>query len=450
MNRSRRRQNDVSSDLTTDTNSTALTTTLRKLLPLGLGVKRWLVIGSVGVFISATGMAYVLGRVFDLRPPSFLPIAVEAIILIAVGVVVLLLSVYGLLRSLGPQMFASRDVGHLLENIGSRRTRERGPKIVVVGGGTGLSVLLRGIKQHTDNITAVVTVADDGGSSGRLRREMGVPPPGDFRNCIVALSDSEKLVTDLFQYRFSQGEGLEGHNFGNLFIVAMVEVTGSFDKALSEAGKVLAVRGQIVPATVANVRLSARLTDGRVVTGESNIPLSGAGIEELFLEPRSPAAHPQAVQAILDADIVVMGPGSLFTSILPNLLVPGITKALEESQATKVYVCNVATQEGETDNFSVADHVDALQRHTHEKITDFVIANSNATDPGIDYGETLVVDDGRDVPYATVLHAEIADPEHPVRHSSEGLARAVMSLYHGNRRLRTQQQRQGSKGSLAG
>jgi uncharacterized cofD-like protein len=311
--------------------------------------------------------------------------------------------------------------------------------------------LLRGIKAYTDNITAVVTVADDGGSSGRLRREMGVPPPGDFRNCIVALSDSETLVTDLFQYRFSQGEGLEGHNFGNLFIVAMVEVTGSFDKALSEAGKVLAVRGQIVPATVANVRLSARLSDGRIVTGESNIPLSGAGIEELILDPKRPTAHPKAVEAILDADIVVMGPGSLFTSILPNLMVPGITNAINKSQAPKVYICNVATQEGETDDFSVADHLDALQRHTHEKITDFVIANEQAGEMvGTDFGEKLVVDDGRAVAHATILHAEIADPAHPVRHSSEGLARAIMSLYHGNRRPRSQQQTREAEGQLVG
>ncbi len=447
MNRSRRRTNGAPSDLAPQM---ALTSSLHKLLPFGLGVKRWLVIGAGGVFVSATGMAYVLGRVFDLRPPSILPIAAEATVLMVVGVIVLLLSIYGLLRSLGPQMFASRDVGHLLDNIGSRRTRERGPKIVVIGGGTGLSVLLRGIKAYTDNITAVVTVADDGGSSGRLRREMGVPPPGDFRNCIVALSDSETLVTDLFQYRFSQGEGLEGHNFGNLFIVAMIEVTGSFDKALSESGKVLAVRGQIVPATVANVRLSARLSDGRVVAGESNIPLSGADIEELILEPKRPTAHPKAVEAILDADMVVMGPGSLFTSILPNLMVPGITNALRESRATKVYVCNVATQEGETDDFSVADHLEALQRHTHEKITDFVMANEQAGDMGSDQGEKLVVDDGRSVAHAAILHAEIADPAHPVRHSSEGLARAIMSLYHGDHRLRSQQQPQDAEGQLVG
>lgn len=440
MNQSGQGQNGATDDLARVPSATSRA---RSLLRLGLGVKRWLVIGAAGVFISATGLAYVLGRVFDLRPPSIMPIAVEAIILMVVGLVVLLLSVYGLLRSLGPQLFAARDVGHLLDNIGTRRTRERGPKIVVIGGGTGLSVLLRGIKAYTDNITAVVTVADDGGSSGRLRREMGVPPPGDFRNCIVALSDSETLVTDLFQYRFSQGEGLEGHSFGNLFIVAMVEVTGSFDRALLESGKVLAVRGQIVPATIANVRLSARLTDGRMVLGESNIPRSGAGIEELMLEPRSPTAHPKAVEAIREADIVVMGPGSLFTSILPNLMVPGISSVLKQSQATKIYVCNVVTQEGETDGFSVADHVEALQRHTYESVADFVIANSHATDSAVLDGAQLVLDDGRSVAHATILHAEIADPTHHARHSSEGLARAIMSMYHGNRGLRTQKRDDG-------
>ncbi len=446
MNRSRRRQDGSSSELEPQT---ALASILRRLMPFGLGVKRWILIGAAGVIISAIGMAYILGRVLDLRPPSFMPIVAEAVVLMAMGIVVLLLSVYGLLRSLGPQMFASRDVGHLLDNIGSRRVRERGPRIVVIGGGTGLSVLLRGIKEYTDNITAIVTVADDGGSSGRLRREMGVPPPGDFRSCIVALSDSETLVTDLFQHRFSHGEGLEGHNFGNLFIVAMVEVTGSFDKALLESGKVLAVRGQIVPATVTNVRLSARLTDGRVVTGESNIPLSGAGIEELMLEPSNPTAHPKAIDAILEADMVVMGPGSLFTSILPNLMVPGITRVLNQSQAMKVYVCNVATQEGETDDFSVADHVEALQRHTYERIVDFVLANERAGGIGTDHSGEFVNDDGRTVAHATILHAEIADLAFPVRHSSEDLARAIMSLYHGDRRPWNQQQRQGAEGLLA-
>ena len=319
---------------------------LRKLFYFGLGVKRWLLVAVIGISISLIGLAFVIKNLFSLRLPELLPWYLEGVVIAGVGGVVMLLSIYGLYRSVGPLLFPSASIDTLADTIYTRRSRGRGPRIVAIGGGTGLSVLLRGVKAYTDNLTAIVTVADDGGSSGRLRRELGVLPPGDFRNCLVAMSDSEPLVRDLFQYRFKQGDGLEGHSFGNLFIAAMTSVTGSFEQALLESSQVLAVHGQILPATLANVRLSARLTDGAVVHGESSITERGGSIDQIFIDPQDADAYPKAVDAIKQAQLVLIGPGSLYTSILPNLLVSEIGDAISESAAAKVYVCNVATQKG--------------------------------------------------------------------------------------------------------
>ena len=268
------------------------------------------------------------------------------------------------------------------------------PKVVAIGGGTGLSTLLRGLKAHTPHMTAIVTVADDGGSSGRLRRELGVLPPGDFRNCIAALADDEALITQLFQYRFGLGDGLNGHSFGNLFITALAAVTGSFERAILEAGRVLAVRGRILPSTLDDVTLVADLqepvgsdvaaTGLTRVQGESAIPKAGQPIERVFLRPEEVRAYPEAVRAILEADLIVAGPGSLFTSVLPNLLVQDIRRAVGASPALKLYVCNVATQPGETDGFDLGQHVAALQRHVGRGLFPCVLANDNeAAGPGL-------------------------------------------------------------------
>ena len=401
-----------------------------QILFIGIGVKRWLLIGAAGVFIIAMGLAWIFGRLLELRPPKVLPVSTEATILIILGICMLLICSYGLYKSLGKLMFASRNIDHLISNVKTRKLTSRGPKIVAIGGGTGLSVLLRGLKNHTDNITAIVTVADDGGSSGRLRKEMDVLPPGDFRNCIVALSDAEKTVRDLFQYRFKKGQGLEGHSFGNLFIVAMMEVTGSFDAALREAGKVLAVRGSLVPATMENIRLLAKLADGTLIAGESQISKPSEPIQNVYIEPKNPKVHPEAEAAILDADAVVLGPGSLFTSVLPNLMVPGIKEAIQKSNAVKIYICNVATQVGETDGYNVADHIIALQNHTYDEIVDFALVNSTNIDLQDRYTGEPVIDDGTKLRHAKIRKAEIADVKHPVRHTSQGLAREVLALYH--------------------
>jgi uncharacterized cofD-like protein len=251
-----------------------------------------------------------------------------------------------------------------------------GPKVVALGGGTGLSTLLRGLKKYTDNITAIVTVTDTGGSSGRLRLELGMLPPGDIRNCLVALADTEPLMESLFQYRFTSGNGLAGHNFGNLFLATMCEVVGDFEQAIKETSRVLKVRGQVLPATLTNATLVAQYTDGTWARGETNIVRPKATIARLSLDPPDCQPVPDALMAIAEADIVVLGPGSLYTSVLPNLLVQGLPAAIAASSAVKVYVVNVMTQPGETDAYTAADHVRAVLEHAGQQIIDWVIVNN--------------------------------------------------------------------------
>ncbi|KAF0193709.1 MAG: hypothetical protein FD169_2339 [Bacillota bacterium] len=263
----------------------------------------------------------------------------------------------------------------LIDVLFERRLLQSGPRIVVIGGGTGLSVLLRGLKHYTSNITAIVTVADDGGSSGRLRGDMGILPPGDIRNCVLALADTEPLLEKLFQYRFSVGE-LEGHSFGNLLIAAMTSITGDFQLAIKEFSKVLAVRGRVLPVTASDIRLVAELYDGSTVLGESKVSECGCNIKSLRLEPPNAEPLPEVLQAIAEADALVLGPGSLFTSVIPNLLVSGMSQAIARSVATKIYICNVMTQPGETTQFTASQHVDAIQRLANARIIDFVLVNT--------------------------------------------------------------------------
>src|SRR5919202_4491931 len=356
-----------------------------KLLYPGMHLKRWILILMIGLLILVLGAAYVLVEVYRSAPLpeeafwvtlQFLPRPLRALLFVGVGVGLIAWALWKLNRSLIDALAPGQS--DIVETIYNFRARQRGPKVVAIGGGTGLSMLLRGLKDYTSNITAIVTVADDGGSSGRLRRELGMLPPGDFRNCLVALADVEPLMGKLFQYRFEGGgSALDGHSFGNLFIVAMMGVTGSFERALRESTRVLAVRGQVLPSTLENVNLCAELEDeARVVVGESKITETGSKIRRLSLQPEHPPAYPEAIKAILDADLVVLGPGSLYTSLLPNLLVDGIYRALLASSALRVYVCNVATQRGETDGYGVAEHVAALRRHLPEDPFHYVLANS--------------------------------------------------------------------------
>ncbi len=401
-----------------------------RLATPGIGLKRWMLLGALGMLLCLLGLAYVFVDLVTLRPPDMLPMYLEGVLLLCGGGIVIYLALFGLYRSVGPLIFDSPAINSIASTIYTRRSLARGPRIVAIGGGTGLSVLLRGLKAYTDNLTAIVTVGDDGGSSGRLREELGVLPPGDFRNCLVAMSDDESLVGELFQYRFEQGGCLRGHSFGNLFIAAMTEVTDSFDEALVESSKVLAVHGRIVPATMANLHLSVELRDGKVIHGESNVSEARAGIARLMIDPPDAVAHPMAVEALREAQLIVIGPGSLYTSILPNLMVEGITDAIHSSAATKVYVSNIATQQGETEGYSVSDHYDALTEHTFAGIVDNVIANDRLRELGSDFYGTPVCYNGEPVNGARLHLEDLTDSSYPVRHDSERLARAIMDVYH--------------------
>ncbi|MCR6112073.1 YvcK family protein [Bacillus sp. A301a_S52] len=248
-------------------------------------------------------------------------------------------------------------------------------KITVLGGGTGLSVLLRGLKTFPVEISAIVTVADDGGSSGRLRKELNIPPPGDIRNVLVSLSEVEPLVEELFQHRFEDGNGLSGHSLGNLLLAGMTSITGDFAQGVQEISRVLNVKGNVLPASNEHLTLFAEYTDGSLTEGESNIPTVGKKIKRVFLEPKNPQPMPEALQAIEQSDLIVLGPGSLYTSVIPNLLVPGMKEALLRANAMKVYICNVMTQPGETDGYTVSDHVQAIDEHIGESIVDAVLFN---------------------------------------------------------------------------
>lgn len=285
--------------------------------------------------------------------------------------------VRGFFRKLG-SVAATPGRNALVTGYLKRQQLARGPRIVALGGGTGLSTLLRGLKQYSSNITAVVTVTDDGGSSGRLSRDLGIIPPGDMRNCLVALADAEKRMTDLFQYRFSSVSGpLSGHSIGNLLLAGFVEqANGDFDQALSLASEVLAIRGRVIPSTTEKVVLRALMESGEELVGETTIVESRHKIQRIFLSPAHARPHPMAIEAIQEADLIVIGPGSVYTSLVPNLLVPGIAEAIHESDAVKAYVCNVMTQSGESDAFSAAEHVMALQANVPSRVFDYVLVNT--------------------------------------------------------------------------
>ncbi len=348
---------------------------LRWLQP-GLEVKRWLLLLMFAILIIDLGASYALKdlyaqtnglpEVFYYITLQFWPKILRAMIFGVFGVGLLIFSFVMLQRSvIGP--FLPGGERSMAEMIYTFRTRNRGPRLVAIGGGTGMSTLLRGLKEYSANLAAIVTVADDGGSSGRLREEYRILPPGDFRQCLVALADAEPLVKDLFNHRFKEGS-LDGHSFGNLFIMAMAEVTGNFEHALRESARVLAVRGAIIPSTLHDVTLVASV-NGSLVEGESKIPMSNAPITQVFLRGAADL-NPEAALAILNAELIVVGPGSLYTSILPNLLVNGMVDAIKESQALKVFVCNVASQQGETDNFNVSDYMSVLEQHVNENLFD--------------------------------------------------------------------------------
>jgi uncharacterized cofD-like protein len=411
-------------------------------------VKRWLVLLIFGVTFTALGIAYILTHLYRTQPfpewvgdvtLQFIDRPYRGGLFIALGVAVGVVALIQLNRSLLAP-FLSSERG-LVDVIYQHRYLNRGPKIVALGGGHGLSTVLRGLKEHTNNLTAIVTVGDDGGSSGRLRRDMGVLPPGDMRMCLVALADAEPLMTQLFQYRFDRGSGgLEGHSFGNLFLVAMNAITGNFEQALRESSRVLAVRGQILPSTLEDITLAAEYEDGETVHGESRLPDTRRPIKRLFLQPTSPQPYPEAIKAILEADMIVIGPGSLYTSVLPNLLVEHICTAVRRASAVKVYVCNVATQRGETDDFVASDHIAALERHVGKGVFHYVIVNNNERttgDIGVD-SRLVHMNGAADSSHYKIIEDDVVDVAHPHFHDPKKLATSLLRLYFDRATVRTE------------
>ncbi len=413
---------------------------LQWLLP-GLGIKRWLLLALVGVILLvnavdrwfvAEGMGLHVNEIIDGIVDDYFSPAYLTWIFGLFGVLAIVFGIRMWLRALVRAASQNRDQG-LLNTLLDRRL-EQGYKIVAIGGGTGLSTLLRGLKRRTSNLTAIVTVSDDGGSSGRLQKELGVLPPGDIRNCLVALADNEALVTDLFRYRFEEGSGLIGHSFGNLFLAAMTGITGNFDKAIKESSRVLNIVGRVLPATLSVVRLCAELDDGTVVEGESNISLAKRPIRRVFFDPDLVDPLPEALAAIRDADAIVLGPGSLFTSILPNFLIDLITTEVARSHAVKIYVCNVMTQPGETENMSAADHVESLFANAGAPVCDYVIVNDQPPSKLLGtYAEEGQLPVDPDVERIEAMglrsvRAEMISETQTVRHDPEKLSDVVLSV----------------------
>jgi uncharacterized cofD-like protein len=421
-----------------------LTGFLRWLWP-GIGVKRWVGLFGLGIVLVSLGLAVMVGGgalrglgdwvrdVAYLLTGSFLTPGWRGLLLVVPGLAIMAFAAGGLVRAVLTVLFP--DTGHVGELISQRKYLERGPRVVAIGGGTGLSALLRGLKMYTSNITAIVTVTDDGGSSGRLRGELGVPPPGDIRNCLVALADTEPLMERLFQHRFGKGRSLSGHTFGNLFIAAMAEVTGDFELAVRESSRVLAVRGLVLPSTRADVTLEGEFEDGQRLRGESAITGAGRAVRRVYLDPAAPEPLPESLQAIASADLIVLGPGSLYTSVIPNLLVKGIPEAIVASPALVAYVSNIMTEHGETDGYSVVRHVQAIFAHAGQQLIDVVVENEAAV------AETVLESYAREQAFAVpssrgevermglrAVRGAFLEPGPLARHDPFSLARALMRL----------------------
>jgi uncharacterized cofD-like protein len=417
----------------------------------GMHLKRWLLLLFVGITVLGLGAAIFLVDFYRRLPDdSFIFVLtgagidrpLRAALVALAGILVTGIGVWGLMRSIVSPFVARGD--SVMEVLYTKRYLARGPRIVAIGGGTGLSTLLRGLKGYSANITAIVAVADDGGSSGRLRQQLGIVPPGDIRNCIAALADAEPLMTQLMQYRFPPGSGLDDHAFGNLFIAAMTAVTGDFEEAVRESNRVLAVRGQVLPATSVPLNLGAVLASGRRLTGQVAISHAEEPIDHVTIEPSDVRASPEALERILEADLVVIGPGSLFSSVLPNLLISDIRDAVAAANGLRVYVCNVATQPGETGSFSAAQHLEALFNHVGDGLVDFALLNRNdgARRPQGWLGQPVRVDERKlEELNVGIIEEDLVDETNAHRHDSAKLAAALMRLQQEERVERVRQRR---------
>jgi len=395
----------------------------------GIGIKRWVGLSAFGVGLLILGTA-------NLRSEEFWLIQFLDALIVISGIIILILGIKRMMRSFIAVFVPSSKGTELIDILYQKKQLSRGPRIVAVGGGTGLSVLLSGLKNYSSNISAVVTVADNGGSSGRLRQQFDVLPPGDIRNCLVALADAPALMRDLFQFRFDGNSEFSGHSFGNLFLTVMTRLTGDFEKAIKETSKVLALRGQVIPSTLEDVTLVAHFNDGSTVIGEDQIPRARKAIDRVKLTPEQPLATQDALKAIREAQIIILGPGSLYTSIIPNLLIKEITREIADSEALKVYVCNMMTQPGETDGYSVSDHIKALVKHSHAHILDYCLVNNGEVPPEIlrrySKDKSLLVTDDRkkaqELGYRVVEEDFSMIVDGVIRHDPEKLAKIILSF----------------------
>jgi uncharacterized cofD-like protein len=429
---------------------------LRRWLTPGIGVKRWLGVAFLGLLLLALAVAHVVrqvtqdvhpgglaGAILDGITLQFLPYALRGLIVGSLGTALLAIGGFRVVRAVTDPLRTPDEDESLADVIYHKRLLAKGPRIVAIGGGTGLSAFLRGMKEHTSNLTAIVTVADDGGSSGALREELGIPPVGDIRNCIAALADAEPLMREFLGYRFPGGRrtddgpvetepgALGGHAIGNLLIAALTAVEGGdFEEAVRRMNRVLAVRGQVLPVSPTPITLHARTRNGVIVSGQSNV-MRTSGIERVWITPPEVAAGADALTAIAEADIIVLGPGSLFTSLLPVLLVPEVRDAVVASSALRIYVCNVATQAGETAGFDLADHVEALVAHASPGLIDVVLANDrfDARVPDDWVAESVRLRWPPAVDRVPVLATEpVVDSRNAHRHDPAGLASAVLRV----------------------
>ena len=399
----------------------------------GLKIKRWVTLLFISLFFMVFSSirffldTYVILKVFD-------------------GVL-FFLSFYGLIagiRSLIKSFFRvvySQKDKDLIDIIYERRFLAKGPRIVAIGGGTGLSTVLEGLKEYSANITAIVAVADEGGSSGRLREEFGILPPGDIRNCLVSLAEAPKLLRDLFQYRFKEGEGIKGHSFGNLFITAMTQVTGSFKDAVKESSIILAIKGRVLPSSLDKIRLKAEYTDGTKEIGEDKIPQEEKAIKKICLSPQNVKPNPEAIAAVKKADVILIGPGSLFTSVLPNLLIEGISREIAKKKVMKLYICNVMTQHGETDAFTASEHLDKIDSHVGVNIINCCLVNSGHLkyELLVKYAQEKsfpVVFDREKIKKRGVLvfEGDVVSATNYLRHDSQRIAREIIRIYNRGKR----------------
>ena len=422
------------------------------LLP-GLVIKRWMITSGIGVITSLLGIAiwtnlrplYWLIEIFFGVMNSItriIPVSLLGPIVLLVGIILIGVGQNRSINSIQKALVPQKDT-FLVDALRVKSKLSKGPNIVAIGGGTGLSTLLKGLKNYSSNISAIVTVTDDGGSSGVLRKQLGVQPPGDIRNCLAALSNEEPMLTRLFQYRFSRGDGLEGHTFGNLFLSALTTITGSLEKAVQASSKVLSVQGQVIPATGIDVMLWAELESGEKIFGESLISKSIKPINRIGCIPENPPALPAALESIREADLIVLGPGSLFTSLLPNLLVPEIVEALLKNKSPKIYISNLMTQPGETDGLDVFQHVKSIERQllnfgVNTRIFNSILSQGEFERSSlIDYyrsrgaepvicNKGRLISDGYDVLQAPLYSKKITPT---LRHDSRRLARAVIAMY---------------------